>query len=499
MITTRIADENKNFKNSTNFLGKKNSSLYIGDLSTKVREDDILNIFSKMSGLESVRICRDVISKESLGYGYINFKKTKYAKKAMKKMNFYFDENLFKKPIRIMWKETNKSLRSSGKGNLFVNHIPTYFKTIDLYKLFLSFGKILSCKICFDENGQSKKFGFVHFFSSKDARKVILELNGSVIKGETLEISPFIKKETRNFLLPKNSTFTNIYIKNLSIDKFTETNIRNMFEVFGDITSIMIPMDINKPKGFAFINFASHLDAEEAVLKMNGKKVGNLFLYVSKAEKKIERQHSLANTWNFTKKRFKKVQIKNFIVLKGFNKTYILHLIAFLFLSMGKFGKFRITLSIEKEISLYLNISFKNGKKSIVFSKEKNYNIFSKFFNSLQKVIHEKGCPGSKKIECPTRAAQEFYIRFLKNNKCFKFIDTKNEILVSNKLRIRSSKNHQNNEFKKIVYFWLRFVEIDVQFSLLNFIKYLFKDFTKNFVFFERNTNKNIEMRLEFW
>ena len=128
MITTRIADENKNFKNSTNFLGKKNSSLYIGDLSTKVREDDILNIFSKMSGLESVRICRDVISKESLGYGYINFKKTKYAKKAMKKMNFYFDENLFKKPIRIMWKETNKSLRSSGKGNLFVNHIPTYLK-----------------------------------------------------------------------------------------------------------------------------------------------------------------------------------------------------------------------------------------------------------------------------------------------------------------------------------------------------------------------------------
>jgi len=87
----------------------------------------------------------------------------------------------------------------------------------------------------------------------------------------------------------------------------------------------------------------------------------------------------------------------------------------------------------------------------------------------------------------------------LKNNKCFKFIDTKNEILVSNKLRIRSSKNHQNNEFKKIVYFWLRFVEIDVQFSLLNFIKYLFKDFTKNFVFFERSTNKNIEMRLEFW
>ena len=79
-----------------------------------------------MSGLESVRICRDLVSKKSLGYGYINFKKTKYAKKAMKKMNFYFDNNLFKKPLRIMWKEKNKSLRSSGKGNLFINHFANH-------------------------------------------------------------------------------------------------------------------------------------------------------------------------------------------------------------------------------------------------------------------------------------------------------------------------------------------------------------------------------------
>ena len=71
-------------------LKKENFSLYVGDLSVKVEEKDILNIFSKMSGLLSVRICRDVISKKSLGYGYINFKDTKYAKRAMKKMNFYF-------------------------------------------------------------------------------------------------------------------------------------------------------------------------------------------------------------------------------------------------------------------------------------------------------------------------------------------------------------------------------------------------------------------------
>ena len=74
-------DSKKDFENTPKIFKKKNSSLYIGDLSTRIQENDILNIFSKMSGLESVRICRDLVSKKSLGYGYINFKKTKYAKK----------------------------------------------------------------------------------------------------------------------------------------------------------------------------------------------------------------------------------------------------------------------------------------------------------------------------------------------------------------------------------------------------------------------------------
>jgi RNA recognition motif-containing protein len=489
----------KNFEITSKIFKKKNSSLYIGDLSTKIQENDILNIFSKMSGLESVRICRDVISKKSLGYGYINFKKTKYAKKAMKKMNFYFDKNLFKKPLRIMWKEKNKSLRSSGKGNLFINHLPIYFKTIDLYKLFLPFGKILSCKICFDENGQSKKFGFVHFFSSSDARKAIRELKGSSIRGEPFQISPFIKKETRSVLLAKNSTFTNIYLKNLSVDKFTETNIRNMFDVFGEITSIMIPMNIDKPKGFAFINFASHLDAEEAVLKMDGKKVGNLFLYVSKAETKIERQYSLANTWNFIKKGLQYPQNKNFMVIKGINNPYVLNLITFLFLSIGKLGKFKVIQSIEKKISLSINISFKKEKKFILFTSDKNRFVFIKFLNFFQKIFHENDYLVSRKKECETRIPIKFSIKFSKNSKCFKFIDTKNETLISNHLTNRYVKKNQKFDFKKIVYFWFNYIKMKIQIKLLGFVQILFQKSSKSIIFSGKIISRKVEINIEYW
>ena len=197
----------RNSKKTHIYYQRESASLYIGDLSFDVKENDILEIFSKMSGLLSVRICRDVISEKSLGYGYINFQSKKYAKRAMKKMNFYFDKNSFKKPLRLMWKEKDKTLRISGKGNIFVNHLPYDYKTIDLYKLFLPFGKIPSCKICYDSEGNSKRFGFVHFYLSKNAREAIRKLNESLLKGKKLHLSPFIKKETRDFLLPKNAQY----------------------------------------------------------------------------------------------------------------------------------------------------------------------------------------------------------------------------------------------------------------------------------------------------
>ena len=98
----------RNSKKTHIYYQRESASLYIGDLSFDVKENDILEIFSKMSGLLSVRICRDVISEKSLGYGYINFQSKKYAKRAMKKMNFYFDKNSFKKPSKHLKNTASK-------------------------------------------------------------------------------------------------------------------------------------------------------------------------------------------------------------------------------------------------------------------------------------------------------------------------------------------------------------------------------------------------------
>jgi polyadenylate-binding protein len=49
------------------------ASLYVGDLAESVDETQLHAVFSQVAPLASVRVCRDIVSGVSLGYGYVNF------------------------------------------------------------------------------------------------------------------------------------------------------------------------------------------------------------------------------------------------------------------------------------------------------------------------------------------------------------------------------------------------------------------------------------------
>lgn len=278
------------------------ASLYVGDLHQDITESGLFDKFSSAGPVLSIRVCRDVITRRSLGYAYVNFQQPADAERALDTMNFDLIRN---KPIRIMWSQRDPSLRRSGVGNVFIKNLDKNIDNKAIYDTFSAFGNILSCKVATDEKGNSKGYGFVHFETEESANTSIEKVNGMLLNAKKVYVGKFIpRKEREKELGEKAKLFTNVYVKNFGED-FDDEKLKEMFEPFGKITSYKVmSKDDGKSKGFGFVAFETTESAESAVQALNGKEMGeNKTLYVARAQKKAERQQELKRKFEELKKK----------------------------------------------------------------------------------------------------------------------------------------------------------------------------------------------------
>uniref|UniRef100_A0A8C1H5C2 Poly A binding protein, cytoplasmic 1 b n=1 Tax=Cyprinus carpio carpio TaxID=630221 RepID=A0A8C1H5C2_CYPCA len=266
------------------------ASLYVGDLHQDVTEAMLYEKFSPAGAILSIRVCRDMITRRSLGYAYVNFQQPADAERALDTMNF---DVIKGRPVRIMWSQRDPSLRKSGVGNIFIKNLDKSIDNKALYDTFSAFGNILSCKVVCDENG-SKGYGFVHFETQEAAERAIEKMNGMLLNDRKVFVGRFkSRKEREAELGARAKEFTNVYIKNFGED-MDDDKLKDIFSKYGSAMSIRVMTDENgKSRGFGFVSFERHEDAQRAVDEMNGKELNGKLIYVGRAQKKVERQTEL--------------------------------------------------------------------------------------------------------------------------------------------------------------------------------------------------------------
>jgi polyadenylate-binding protein len=265
------------------------ASLYVGDLAPEVTEALLFEIFKTVGPVASIRVCRDALTRRSLGYAYVNFHNVADAERAVETLNY---TTILGKQCRIMWSHRDPAKRKSGVGNIFIKNLDKSIDNSSLYETFSAFGHILSCKVEVDQNGVSKGYGYVHFETGEEAEQAIAKVNGMLMNGKKVYVGPFKPRKERTSDSTKQK-FTNIFVKNLDTSITTE-QLAQKFGQFGPITSaVVMANEKGESKGFGFVNFESAEDAYKAVEAINGTEWNGKIVYVGRAQKKHEREEEI--------------------------------------------------------------------------------------------------------------------------------------------------------------------------------------------------------------
>lgn len=275
------------------------ASLYVGDLSPDVTEAMLFEKFSATGPVLSIRVCRDLVTRRSLGYAYVNYQQPADAERAIDTLNY---DPIKGRACRIMWSQRDPTLRRSGVGNIFIKNLDKHIDHKGLYDTFSAFGNILSCKIAADEKGQSKGYGFVHYETKEAAHEAISKVNGMMLNDKKVFVGEFMsRKERVDAGGDPQKKYKNCFVKNLGPEVSNDT-LMEAFGKYGPITSCVIMTDDDgKSKGFGFVAFETNEDAEKACEALDGSEIEGNKITCCRAQKKAERAMELKNKFEAQK------------------------------------------------------------------------------------------------------------------------------------------------------------------------------------------------------
>ena len=220
---------------------------------------------------------------KSLQYGYVTFMTEEDLERCLREMNNYKLNGL---PLCLTRASSDpRAVQEEKKdSNLLVKNIADTVSQKDLFELFSTIGKVLSCKLeVHPETGRSKGYAYIQFETVDEANKALAELKGKDLKNKKLEIDVLKKKEGRTeperIVKPSKSLF----VKNFA-QGTNELGLATIFSEFGEIESVKVETDeAGKLLNQGYVNFKEVDSAKKALEKLQRSHVteGDTFLIVN--------------------------------------------------------------------------------------------------------------------------------------------------------------------------------------------------------------------------
>ncbi|KAF8167895.1 polyadenylate-binding protein [Crassisporium funariophilum] len=282
----------------------RRAHLYVGNLSPRVTEYMLTEIFAVAGPVQHVKIIPDRNYQHGgLNYGFVEYMDMRAAETALQTLN---GRKIFDTEIRVNWAYQGQQNKedTTGHYHVFVGDLSPEVNDEVLAKAFSAFGTMSDARVMWDMNsGKSRGYGFLAFRDKTDAEQAIATMNGEWLGSRAIRVNwanqktqgaPPGSSSPRQSSGPSlgaggapapinfqggplsyesvvqqtpayNST---VYVGNL-VPYCTQADLIPLFQSIGYLSEIRMQAD----RGFAFVKLDTHEHAAMAIVQLQGQMV----------------------------------------------------------------------------------------------------------------------------------------------------------------------------------------------------------------------------------
>jgi len=277
----------------------RRAHLYVGNLSPRVTEYMLTEIFAVAGPVQHVKIIPDRNYQHGgLNYGFVEYMDMRAAETALQTLN---GRKIFDTEIRVNWAYQGQQNKedTSNHFHVFVGDLSPEVNDEVLAKAFSAFGTLSDARVMWDMNsGKSRGYGFLAFRDKTDAEQAIATMNGEWLGSRAIRVN-WANQKTQGAPAPASvrtggmptgapapmnfsggplsyesvvqqtpAYNTTVYVGNL-VPYCTQADLIPLFQSIGYLSEIRMQAD----RGFAFVKLDTHEHAAMAIVQLQGQMV----------------------------------------------------------------------------------------------------------------------------------------------------------------------------------------------------------------------------------